>query len=222
MRIAIVGGHGQIALKATEQLISAGHEVTSIIRRPEQVNEIEALGAQAQICDIATASAAELAAAVAGSDALVFAAGAGPGSTIEAKRSIDLGGSLKSIDACLEIGVRRFVQISFIGVTEPVPEGTDPVFAAYWDAKREADEALISSGLDYTIVKPGRLTDEPATGTGEVGTGSPRGASTSRANVADFIRVVLDEPRTIGMSIDVWDGDTPLRDALESFLQTQR
>ncbi len=222
MRIAIVGGHGQIALKATELLISAGHEVTSVIRRPEQVTEIEGLSAQAQICDIGTADAAELAAAIAGADALVFAAGAGPGSTIEAKRSIDLGGSLKAIDACLEIGIRRFVQISFIGVTNPVPEGTDPVFAAYWDGKREADEALISSGLDYTIVKPGGLTDVPATGTGEVGADSPRGATTSRGNVAEFIRLVLEEPRTVGMSLDIRDGDTPLKDALENFLQAQR
>ncbi|RBP67911.1 putative NAD(P)-binding protein [Brevibacterium sanguinis] len=221
MHIAIVGGHGQIALKATELLLTAGHEVTSIIRRPEQVEEIEALGAQARVCDVETADAAELAAAIAGADALVFAAGAGPGSTIEAKRGIDLGGSLKSIDACLEIGIRRFVQISFIGVTDPVPEGTDPVFAAYWEAKREADEALISSGLAYTIVKPGRLTDEPATGTGEVGVGSSRGVTTARATVAEFIRMVLEEPRTAGLSLDISDGDTPLRQALEGFLQTE-
>lgn len=218
MRIAIIGGHGQIALKTTVKLIEAGHEVVSVIRKPEQVAELEALGAQAQVCDIERSDSAALAAAVAGCDALVFAAGAGPGSTIEAKRSIDLGGSLKSIDAALELNINRFVQISFIGAADAVPEGTDPVFAAYWDAKREADEALVASNLDYTIVKPGGLTDVPGTGTGEVGVAAGRGVTTSRENVAEFICLVLAQPGTIGRSLDVWDGDQPLSAALEEYL----
>lgn len=220
MNIAIIGGHGQIALETTRLLIADGHEVISVIRRPEQVADLEALGAVPQVCDIEHGNSAELAAAVAGADALVFAAGAGPGSTAEAKRTIDLGGSLKSIEAAQELGISRFVQISFIGVDAAVPAGTDPIFAAYWNAKREADEALVASDLDWTIVRPGGLTNDPASGCGSVGATAPRGVRTRRADVADFIRLVLAEPRTVGRGLDVWEGDEPLSAALAAHLDS--
>ena len=135
------------------------------------------------------------------------------------KYTSDLKAAITSQQAAKEAGVSRFVQVSFVGAEHPTAEGTDPVFAAYWDAKRIADDSLRASDLDFTIVKPGRLTDELETGKLSVSQGEVRkGSTTARADVANFILHILNDERTYGKDLDILDGDTPMEDALNAFL----
>jgi uncharacterized protein YbjT (DUF2867 family) len=156
-------------------------------------------------------SGGDLAAVVRGADAVVFAAGAGPGSGPERKRTVDYGGAVKLIDAALEAGVRRYVMVSSIGADNPSagPEAMRP----YLQAKADADAALVASGLDFTIVRPGFLTDDPGTGEVTVGEDVPR-AEVPRDDVAAVLVGVLDEPRTVGRTFVVVQGDTPIPSGL--------
>lgn len=218
--VAIVGGNGQIARMLTELLVDEGSAVRSIVRNAEQVDSLRGLGAEPLVCDLERATTTELAGALTGCDAVVFAAGAGPGSGAARKHTVDFEGSVKSMRAAVEAGVTRFVQTSFIGAEDAVPTGTDEVFAAYWDAKRAADEALRAEALDWTIVKPGMLTDDEPTGCGELSFRSVgRGAKTRRADVAKLLQLVLAEPRTIGLDIRVSEGDEQLEDALSRLVE---
>ncbi len=166
MNVLVVGGRGKIGLRLLRLLAARGDVARGMIRKPEQAGELEAAGAQPVICDIEAVG--EISEQVEGSDAVVFAAGAGPGSGPERKRTVDLGGATKLIDACKATGVRRYVMVSAIGVSRPGSISAE--MKPYYDAKTEADEALVASGLDYTIVRPGRLTDDPGTGLVRVGT----------------------------------------------------
>lgn len=215
--IAVVGGHGKIARHLTE-IVTPDMEVRSIIRNPEHAAELEALGAMPVVCDLEKASQAELVEAFGNADAVVFAAGAGGGSGIFRKYTVDLAAAIAAMQAATAAGIDRFVQISFIGAGGPTPEGTEEVFAAYWDAKREADNALRASGLDWTIVKPGRLLDEPGTGCLDIATGTERGAATRREDVAEFIAMILDDGRTVGREFDIIDSETPMHESLKAAL----
>lgn len=214
--VVIVGGNGQIARTLTELLVNDGVKVRSIIRNPAHAEDLRELGAEPVLCDIESASADELANAFGEAEAVVFAAGAGPGSGAERKFTVDRDGSTKSADAALLSGAMRFVQISFIGAEEPTPEGVEEVFAAYWDAKREADEYLRGVALDWTIVKPGGLTDDPATGKGTVSiSGMDRGVKTRRADVAHLIRLALAHQGTVWRELSLSEGDAPLDEAID-------
>jgi uncharacterized protein YbjT (DUF2867 family) len=147
---------------------------------------------------------------------VVFSAGAGAGSGIERKRTVDYGGSVKAQEAAAQAGIRRFVQVSAWGVDAPV-EGDDPVWAAYVEAKRDADTALRASGLDWTILRPGGLTMEEGTGRVTLGDSVPRG-SISREDVARLIALALHEPATIGRQWEVVAGDTPLDEAVQALV----
>ncbi|KAB1644144.1 NAD(P)H-binding protein [Gulosibacter chungangensis] len=218
--VAIVGGSGKIARILTELLVADGVDVRSIVRSEKHAEGLRALGATPVLCDIEATHADELANAFGDAEAVVFAAGAGPGSGAARKLTVDLEGSKKSADAALLSGAMRFVQISFIGAQEPTPEIEDAVFAAYWDAKREADEYLRSVALDWTIVKPGGLTDDPATGRGEVTFAEmDRGVKTRRADVAELIRLTLADQRTVWRDLSVAEGDTPLDEAITAAVQ---
>ncbi len=157
----IVGGHGRVGLLTASALDKQGHVVRSLIRSTDQGAEIEATGAVPYLLDIEGSDAGDFADAFDSSDAVVFAAGGGSDGNAERKRTVDLEGSLKSIEAAQRSGIRRFVQVSAMGVDEPLPDGTDPVWRAYVEAKRDADAALRASDLDWTIIRPGRLTDGP-------------------------------------------------------------
>ena len=161
------------------------------------------------ICDMEAED--ELSAYVEGAGAVVFAAGAGPGSGPERKQTVDLGAALKLIRACQAAGVARYLMISAMGASDPTrgPEAMVP----YLKAKAGADEALRESGLDYTIVRPGRLTDDPPTGRVRVGERLDRGEIT-RADTAAVLAACLDLPETIGRTFDVLSGDTPVDEAL--------
>jgi uncharacterized protein YbjT (DUF2867 family) len=165
--------------------------------------------------DIEAATPGDFSRAVEGCQAVVFAAGGGPDGNVERKRTVDLEGSTKSVEAAQSLGIRRFVQVSAIGVDDPLPEDTQPVWRAYVEAKRDADAALRASDLDWTILRPGRLTDDPATGTVELGTDVARGDVT-RADVAAVLAAVVDDDRTIGRQWNLVGGSQPIDAAVTS------
>ncbi len=210
--IAIVGGHGQIARLLIPQLVADGHVPLALVRNPAQVKELEELGARVRILDIEADDAEAFAKAFDGAHAVVFAAGGGPDGNIERKKTVDLGGSLTSIEGAKIAGIHRFVQISAINVDDPLPEDTDPVWRAYVEAKRDADVALRESGLDWTIIRPGRLTDDPGTGKVALGPDVPRG-DVPRADVAAVVARVIDSGDGIGRQWNLVSGDTPVAEA---------
>jgi uncharacterized protein YbjT (DUF2867 family) len=210
--IAIVGGHGQIARLLHPMLLGAGHEPVALVRSPEQAAGLEAAGVTARLLDIEASDSEAFADAFEGCAAVVFAAGGGPDGNIDRKRTVDLEGALKSIAAAQQVGIRRFVQVSAINVDEPVDEDASPVWKAYVEAKRDADAALRESGLDWTILRPGRLTDGPGTGRIELGD-VPRG-EVPRADVAETVVAVLDHAASAGHQWNVVGGDLDVRDAV--------
>jgi uncharacterized protein YbjT (DUF2867 family) len=214
-RIAIVGGHGKVARLLTSQLVDAGHTPVSLVRNPDHVAELEGLGAETVLLDIESSDEDAFAGAFAGVDAVVFAAGGGADGNIERKKTVDLGGSVKSIAGAQQAGVRRFVQISAIGVDEPLPDDAQDTWVAYVDAKREADAALRASDLDWTIVRPGGLTDDAPTGRVTLAEKVDRG-EIPRGDVAAFIVAALEDDSTIGHQWEVVSGDTPIREAIET------
>jgi len=207
--IVVAGGHGQIAQLLYPELRSRGHAARGLIRDPSQAADLEARGARAVLCDLEAED--ELSGHVAGADAVVFAAGAGPGSEPERKQTVDLGAAIKLIRACQATGVGRYLMVSAMGAADPTagPESMQP----YLKAKAGADEALRESGLAYTIVRPGRLTDDPATGRVRVGEGLDRG-EVPRADVAAVLAACLDGEATVGRTLDLLAGETPIDDAL--------
>jgi uncharacterized protein YbjT (DUF2867 family) len=214
-RIAIVGGHGNISRLLIPLLRERGDQPVALVRNPDHTAELESLGAEVVILDIEKEESPEFARVFAGCDAVVFAAGGGPDGNIERKRTVDLGGSLKSIEGAQTAGVNRFVQVSAIGVDEPLPADTAEVWKAYVEAKRDADVALRDSGLDWTIIRPGGLTDDPPTGRVTVGEHVERG-NVPRADVAAVLAAVLDDEGTIGKQWELVSGDTPIAEAVAS------
>jgi uncharacterized protein YbjT (DUF2867 family) len=212
-RIAIVGGHGKIARLLIPLLVDAGHQPVALVRNPDYSAELEALGAEVGILDIEQDGAEAFAEAFTGADAVVFAAGGGPDGNIERKRTVDLGGSLKSIEGAQAAGVTRFVQVSAIAVDQPIAADAGDVWKAYVEAKRDADIALRASDLDWTIIRPGSLTDDAPKGLVMLAETVDR-AEIPRADVAAVIAAVLDEPATINRQWELVTGGSPIDDAI--------
>lgn len=206
--VAIAGGHGQIALRLGRMLAARGDRVRGLIRNPAHADDLRAAGVEPVLCDLEQVDAAAVAAAVAGADAVVFAAGAGPGSGEARKETVDRDGAIKLIDAARMNGIDRYVMVSSRGA-DPDAEGGG--FAAYLRAKGQADAALVASGLAYTIVRPGALTDEPGTGRVRTDTGD---GSIPRDDVAAVLRAVLDTPATAGRTFLLVSGPTPIDEAV--------
>jgi uncharacterized protein YbjT (DUF2867 family) len=213
MQIAIAGGHGKIALRLARLLRQTGHQVRSLIRNPDHADDVRAAGAEPAICDLESASEDEVAEAIGPADAVVFAAGAGPGSGPERKETMDYGGAAKLIAAAKASGIPRYVIVSSIGA-HPAAEGDD-TFSVYRRAKGRADAELQASGLDYTIVRPGRLTDDPGTGRVRIGQ-SVGGGEIGRDDVAAVLAAVLHEPAAVGKTFEVVSGDVPVEEAVAS------
>jgi nucleoside-diphosphate-sugar epimerase len=209
MLVAIAGGHGQIALRLTRLLSERGDEVRSLIRNPDHADDVRDAGGDPVVCDLEEADDALVANAVRDADAVVFAAGAGPGSGSQRKGTMDLGGAVKLIAAAKAGGIRRYVMVSSINADPDHPG--DDTFSVYLRAKGQADAELAASGLDYTIVRPGPLTNDP--GTGRVALDAGRGDVT-RDDVAAVLAAVIHEPGTIGRTFDLSGGDTPIEQAL--------
>lgn len=215
MDVAVIGGHGQIGLLLLGLLAERDDRARGVIRNPDHAADLEAAGSEPLICDLEQDSSAALAKAIAGADAVVFAAGAGPGSGPARKQTVDLDGAVKLIDACREAGVARYVMISAMGVGRD-PESLPDAMRPYYAAKRAADDAVRESGLDFTIARPGRLTDEAGTGLLEVAPTLTRAGDISRTDVAAAVLACLDEPGTIGKTFDLLSGETPVVEAIRT------
>jgi uncharacterized protein YbjT (DUF2867 family) len=213
MDIVIAGGHGKIALHLERLLADHGHRVRGLIRNPAHAPDLEERGAEAVVADLEELDVDALAPVVDGADAIVFAAGAGPGSGPQRKWTVDYAGAVKLMEVGRRNGIDRYVMVSSTGA-DPEAED-DGGFGTYLRAKGQADKKLVESGLAYTIVRPGRLTDDPGTGRVKVGEPSEVGrGEIPRADVAAVLAAVLDTPATAGVIFEVISGDTPIEEAI--------
>jgi uncharacterized protein YbjT (DUF2867 family) len=212
MDVLVVGAHGKIGLRLLRLLAERGDKARGLIRKPEQAADLEAADAEAVVCDLEATD--DISGAVGKADAIVFSAGAGPGSGPERKKTVDQGGAVKSIEAAKKNGIARFLIVSSMGAADP-PEG-DEGMAPYLRAKAAADRALAESGLDYTIVRPGMLTDDPGSGKIEVAERLGRRGRIPRDDVAATLVACLEQPNTIGKTFELLSGDEEIAAALES------
>lgn len=221
MRVAIAGAHGKIARHLGRRLAGRGDTVLGLIRKPAHADDLRADGVEPVVADLEQIDAATLAERIAGADAAVFSAGAGPGSGAARKDTVDRGAAVLLAEACEQAGVRRLVQVSSMGTDQPTPPDVDPVFAAYLDAKRAAEEDLRSRDLDWTILRPGRLTDTEPTGRVRLAASVPRG-EIARADVADVLLALLDEPASARHTLEVVGGETPIEEAVRAAVPSGR
>jgi uncharacterized protein YbjT (DUF2867 family) len=213
MRVVIAGGHGKIALVLERLLSQRGDSVAGLIRNPEQTADLEAAGAEPVVIDLEKASVDAVAEHLRGADAVVFAAGAGPGSGAARKETVDRDAAILLADAAEAAGVDRYLMISAMAA-DPQATADDPVFEAYLRAKGVADDAIRARGaLSWTVVRPGMLTNDAGTGSVTAGESTGRG-SIAREDVAAVLVAVLDEPRTAGQTFDLISGETPITEAV--------
>jgi cytosine deaminase len=216
MRTVIAGGHGKIALRLERLLADRGDQAVGLIRNPDQADDLRDAGAEPVVLDLESADVEQVAQVLRGADAAVFAAGAGAGSGAERKQTVDRGAAVLLADAAERAGVRRFLVISSMGADPEAAEGSDPVFTAYLRAKGEADAAVRARGdLDWTILRPGHLTDDPGTGRVRLAPSTGRG-SVPRDDVAAVLLALLDTPSTAGLTLELVSGDTPISSAVPS------
>jgi uncharacterized protein YbjT (DUF2867 family) len=213
-RIIVFGGHGKVALQLARNLTQRGDQVSSVFRNPDQSDDVAATGAEPVVADIEQLDTNALAGLLTGHDAVVFAAGAGGGDPARTY-AVDRDAAIRVIDAAGQAGVRRFVMVSYFGAGPDHGVPQDDPFFAYAEAKAAADAHLRTSGLDWTVLGPGRLTLEPATGRIVVGRGK---GEVSRADVALVAAAVLADDSTVGRTIEFNDGDDatalPIAEAL--------
>jgi nucleoside-diphosphate-sugar epimerase len=217
MRVAIAGAHGKIGRALTRLLAENGDTVIGLIRNPDHEGDVRADGGEPVVCDLEHAGEDAVTTAIRGADAAVFTAGAGPGSGAERKLTMDRDGAVKLLNASRAAGVRRFVIVSSIGAESPPPATEGDVFSVYLRAKADADAAVVQSDREWTILRPGRLTDEPPADTIRLDRDPYRGA-VARADVAAVIASVLSEPRSVHATLYVNGGDTPIAAALDQAL----
>jgi uncharacterized protein YbjT (DUF2867 family) len=211
MDVVVAGGHGKIAQRLLRLLADRGDRARGLIRNPDHASDLETLGAEPVVCDMEAED--DLAPFVEGADAVVFAAGAGPGSGPERKQTVDLGAAVKLIDAAKAAGTARYLMVSAIGAGRP--EQSSDQMRVYIQAKADADAALERSGLDFTIVRPGGLTDDP--GTGRIRAGNEIGyGQVTRDDVAATLAASLLEDGTVGKAFDLLEGETPIEEALRA------
>lgn len=203
LRVLVAGSHGQIGQRLVKRLSGRGHRVVAMIRDVAQADEMMGLGGEPLVADLT----GDVSDAPAGCDAVVFAAGAGPGSGPDPKQTVDRAGSAKLVDAATALGVRRYVMVSAMAADDPQsgPEALRP----YLEAKGQADDYLRNSDLDWTVLRPGRLTDEPGSGLVRLAPQLEPG-EVSRDNVADVLVALLETGRAAGQTLDLLDGDTEI------------
>src|SRR5690349_11721695 len=216
MRVVVTGAHGQVARRLTRLLTARGDTVVGLVRNPQHEADLTADGAEPVVIDLEQATVDDLAAVVTGADAVVFAAGAGPGSGADRKHTVDHAAAVLLADAAERAGVRPYLLVSSMGVEQArhgTPQGMDPVFAVYLQAKlRAEDQILPRPALDTTIVRPGRLTDDPGTGRVTLAHGVDYGEIPR-----DDVAAVLAEMLHAGASNDVVElvgGQTPIAEAV--------
>src|SRR3954464_12264826 len=218
MRVVIAGAHGQGARRLGRLLAAGGHSVAGIVRNPDHRTDLESDGVEPVVLDLEQASVDDVAAVVSGADAVVFAAGAGPGSGAARKQTVDRDAALLLADAAERAGARPYLLVSSMGVEQArtgTPPGMDPVFATYLQAKLAAEDRILPRpALDTTIVRPGRLTDEPGTGRVTLAHGIDRG-EVPRDDVAAVLLALLDAGK-IDDVLEVVSGDTPIAEAVNA------
>ena len=211
MEVLVAGGHGQIALRLLKLLSERGHRGRGLIRNPDHAADLQAVGAEPVLCDLESDDPRPH---IGAADAIVFAAGAGPGSGPERKRTVDLGAAVKLIEAAQELGVGRYVMVSAMGTKDV--ESASEAMRPYIQAKKEADDALMASGLDWTVVRPGRLTDDPGTGTIDAARVLARYGEITRDDTALVLLGTLERPALARVDFDVLGGPTPVGEALDA------
>jgi uncharacterized protein YbjT (DUF2867 family) len=213
-RIAIIGGHGKVALLLSALLTDEGHSVTSFIRNPGHSGDVAATGASPSVLDVEHSTTAALADAFKGHDAVVWSAGAGGGNPARTY-AVDRDAAIRSMDAAVEAGVGRYIMVSYLGAGKDHGVPADSSFFPYAEAKAAADDYLRGTSLAWTILGPGALTDTPGTGQIDVDPSPESGGHTSRTNTAIVAAAVLDLPSTAGRTIEFCDGTLPVAAALE-------
>lgn len=217
MNVAIAGAHGKIALRLARLLVAGGDRVTGLMRNPDHAGEVSQAGASPVICDLEQATVEEIATAVEGADAVVFAAGAGAGSGADRKLTMDRDGAIKLLRAATAAGAARYLMVSAVGAEDP--PGGDAVFEVYLRAKAEADEAVTASDRDWTIVRPGGLTDDPGTGNVRIDPTPFRG-TVPRDDVASVLARLLSDPRSTRRVLYLNSGERPIEQALDEVLDS--
>ncbi|MBV9804690.1 MAG: NAD(P)H-binding protein [Solirubrobacterales bacterium] len=218
MLVGIAGAHGKIAMRLIPRLVARGDSVIGLIRNPDHAAEVQGWGAEPVVCDLERSSIEEIAAAVGRAEAVVFAAGAGPGSGAERKLTMDRDGAIKLLEATAERGA-PYVIVSSVGAENPpAPSDDEDVFSVYTRAKAEADTAVQASDRDWTIIRPGRLTDGPGTGRVRIAVDPFRG-EVARDDVAALLDAVLHDPRASHRILYVNGGEEPLEQALARVLE---
>jgi uncharacterized protein YbjT (DUF2867 family) len=217
MDVVIVGGHGKVARRLARLLVARGDRVRGVIRNPAHADDLRADGSEPVVCDLERAGAEELAGAIGGADAVVFAAGSGPGSGAERKLTVDRDGAIKLLHAARAADVERYVMVSSIGAEDPPADDDDDVFAVYLRAKAEADRELMASDRAWTVVRPVWLQDEPGTGRVRVAE-QPLQGEVPRDDVAGALAAVVHEPRSARRVLYVSAGDDPIEEALARVL----
>ncbi|SDT58476.1 NAD(P)H-binding protein [Jiangella sp. DSM 45060] len=213
MQVVIAGGHGQIALQLERLLTMRGDTAVGLIRNPEQAGDLASNGATAVVIDLEKATVDEVAAEVRGADAVVFAAGAGPGSGAARKDTVDRGAAALLADAAELAGVRRYLLVSAMNATTEPPADPDDVFQVYLAAKGQSEADLRRRDLDWTVLRPGALTNDAGSGTVRLARSVPRGR-VSRDDVAAVLLALLDEPGTARLTLELVGGDVPVDDAV--------
>lgn len=210
VRVLVAGANGQVGHHIVRLLAEAGHEALAMIRDEAQASDLEALGGEPLVADLE----GDVSDTVIGCDAIIFSAGGGPGSGDEKKETVDRQGAVKLIEAAKEHGVGRYVMVSAMGASDP--EGGPEKMRPYLRAKAKADETLSQSGLDYTIVRPGSLTDEEGSGTVEAATYLGRRGEIPREDTARTLVATLTAENTFGKTFEVLSGDSPVKEAVAS------
>ena len=215
MRVVIAGGHGQIALRLTRVLSTAGHDVVGVVRNPDHEIDVVAAGGQAAVLDLEQADGASVADVLRGADVAIFAAGAGPGSGNARKDTVDRGAAALFADAAEQAGVRRHIQVGSMGADRADSLTDDATFTVYLKAKWAAEEDLRARDLDWTVLRPGGLTDDPGTGKVHLADKTGNGRIT-RDDVALVLAGLCETSAAIGRTLELVAGDTPVREALDN------
>lgn len=215
MKVIVAGAHGNTARRLVRLLVADGHEVRGLVRNEDHMAKVGSDGAEPVLCDLESEEAdGAIGRAVAGCDAIIFAAGAGPGSGDARKETMDYGGAAKLVEAARKRGVSRYLILSSMGTDDP--ESREEAMRPYLRAKARADERVEQSGLDYTIIRPGRLTDEPGSGAIAAAESLGRYGEIPRDDVAAVFAAVLGAENTFGKKLDILAGETPVAEAIQS------
>ena len=216
MRVVVAGAHGQVARRLGRLLSGRGDTVVGIVRNPGHAADLTVDGVEPVVLDLEAASVDEVIGVVSGADAVVFAAGAGPGSGAARKDTVDRAAAVLLAEAARAAGVHRYLLVSSTGVDDPPRPGTDEVWAAYLAAKKAAEEAVRASALAWTILRPGALTDDPGTGRVLLAPPPVPPAEVTRDDTAAVLVALLDTPATAGKILELRAGDTDVDEAVRA------